>query len=88
MIIEQTYSCIVVSSARVLQRLTYWHGESGVVRIVVHHVVVTKTQSRAKMIVIGVVEVAVIPGKLNTLPSASFVLIAERGMKTHCFEIG
>ena len=62
-----------------LQRLTYWHGESGVVWVVVHHVVVTKTQSGAKMIVIGVVEVAVIPGKLNSLPTVSFVLIAERG---------
>ena len=62
-----------------LQRLTYWHGESGVVWVVVHHVVVTKTQSGAKMIVIGVVEVAVIPGKLNTLPTVSFVLIVERG---------
>ena len=62
-----------------LQRLTYWHGESGVVRIVVHHVVVTKSQSGAKMIVIGVVEVAVIPGKLNTLPTVSFVLKVEKG---------
>ena len=41
--------------------------------------VVTKSQSGAKMIVIGVVEVAVIPGKLNTLPSVSFVLKVEKG---------